>query len=178
MRDEVDRRRLVGFLEALGATFRGRARLYLSGGEGMVWRGLRGTTRDVDIAYEVEPEHTEDWIRAIRRLKERLCINVEEADPSHFVPLPEGSAGRAEFIGRYGGVDVYLYDPYSIAFANLSRGHARDISDIRVLLSAAVLGAARLKELVEATLTDAGDRSPRLDPERIRRNLIRVLATA
>jgi len=175
MRDDVDRARLVDFLEALGNTFRGRGRLYLSGGESMVWRGLRSATRDVDIAYDIEPARSEEWVRAIRLLKERLSINVEEADPSHFVPLPPGAEGRAEFIGRYGGIDVYLYDPYSIALSKLSRGHARDLTDIRALLAADVLDAERLEELTEATIADAGDRSLRFDPERVRRHLRRVL---
>jgi hypothetical protein len=176
MREEVDRARLDAFLSALGSSFRRRARLYLSGGESMVWRGLRGTTRDVDIAYDVDPAHIDEWVRAIRELKDRLRINVEEADPGHFVPLPPGAASRAEFIGRYGAIDVFLFDPYSIALSKLSRGHARDFADVRALLDSAVLAPQRLAELTESALTTAGDRSLRFDPERVRRHLARALA--
>ena len=175
MRDDVDRTRIETFLRALGSTFRHPGRLYLAGGESMVWRGLRGATRDVDIAYDVAPAHVEEWVRAIRDLKERLCINVEEADPSHFVPLPPGAASRAEFVGRFGAVDVFLYDPYSIALGKLARGRARDLADVRALLDAGVLVATRLETLTGAALTRGGDRSLRFDPERVRRHLRRVL---
>jgi hypothetical protein len=175
MRDEVDRERLEAFLRALGSAFRRPGRLYLSGGESMVWRGLRNATRDVDIAYDVDPAHEQEWVRAIRQLKERLRINVEEADPAHFVPLPPGAEGRAEHVGRYGEIDVYLYDAYSVALSKLARGHARDLSDVRALLDVDVLDGARLEELTEAAIASGGDRSLRFDPRRVRRHLRRVL---
>jgi hypothetical protein len=178
MREDVDRERLRAFLDALGRTFRRPARLFLAGGESLVWRGLRGATRDVDVSYEVDPSHLDEWIRALRELKERLRVNVEEAGPADFVPLPPGAADRAEFAGRFGEVDVYLFDPYSIALSKLSRGHARDLADVRALLAADVIDGPRLRDLVEGAIASGGARSLRFDPERVRRNLGAVCASA
>jgi len=176
MREDVDRERLRRFLEDLGRTFRRPARLYLSGGEGFVWRGLRATTRDIDVAYEVDPADHAEWVRALVALKESLRVNVEEAQPSDFVPLPPGSEGRAEFVGRFGSVDVFLTDPYAVAIAKLDRGSARDLADVRALLAAGVVEAGRAAELLEQAI--AADPRPRVrfDPARVRRNLAAVTA--
>jgi hypothetical protein len=171
MREDVDRGRIVAFLDALGRAFRHPVRLYLTGGESMVWRGLRAATRDVDIAYEVEPAHHDAWIRAIRELKESEHVNVEEASPADFVPLPPGAADRAEFVGRHGSIDVYLFDPYTLALSKLARGHERDLADVRALIVAAVIDVRRLGELTEAAIASGGARSLRFDPARVRRNL-------
>jgi len=65
-REPVTRERLRAFLAALGHTFHHPARLYLSGGEGLVWRGLREVTRDVDVAFEVDPKFHGEWIRVLQ----------------------------------------------------------------------------------------------------------------
>lgn len=178
MREDVDRRRLELFLEELGRAFPRHARLYLSGGEGLVWRGLRTSTRDIDVAYEVDPAHHSDWTRAIVLLKERLNVNVEEAHPGDFVPLPPAAASRAESIGRFGSVEVYLTDAYSVALSKLDRGSARDLADVRALLEARVIDPARLEELTEAAI--AADTRPRVrfDPARVRRNRAAVTRDA
>lgn len=174
MRDPVDRQRLESFLAALGARFAHPARLFLAGGESMVWRGLRGTTRDVDIAYEVEPAFHDAWVRAIRELKDALSVNVEESSPGDFVPLPPGAADRAEFVGRHGAIDVFLFDPYSVSLSKLARGHERDLGDVRALLAAGVIDAGRLRDLCEAAIGSTGARSLRFDPDRVRRNLASI----
>jgi len=177
MREDIDRTRLVQFLEELGRAYRRPARLYLCGGETLVWRGLRETTRDVDVAFNVDAADHHAWIRAIVALKDRLRVNVEEAQPSDFVPVPRGAEARAEFVGRFGAVDVFLCDPYSIAMAKLHRGAARDLADIKSLLDAEVLAPGTLSDLVEDTITT--DPRPRIgfDPARVRRNLGAVLKT-
>ena len=175
MREDVDRPRLVAFLSELGRTFRRPARLYLSGGESLVWRGIRGSTRDVDVTFDVDPAHHAEWISALRGLKDRLRVNVEEAGPADFVPLPPGAGDRADFVQRFGQIDVYLFDAYSIALSKLSRGHERDLADVRALLAAGILDGVRLRELTEAAIASGGERSLRFDPARVRRHLGGVL---
>lgn len=170
-RETVDRPRLEALLRALGDSFRHPARLYLSGGEGLIWRGLRGTTQDVDISYDVAPANHDAWIRALRELKEKLSINIEEAQPAHFIPVPPGAESRAEFIGRYGSVDVFLLDPYSVALSKLERGHGRDMADARAMLSAAVIDPGELRRHFDAILPEYERRSVRADPVRFRANL-------
>jgi hypothetical protein len=175
-RDDADATRVRRFLEALGREFRWPARLYLSGGEGMVLRGLREVTEDLDITYEVDPAVHAEWHVAIRSLKERLNINVEEAGPGDFIPLPPGHESRAEFVGRFGRIDAFLLDPYSVALAKIDRGHQRDLDDIRALLAAGVIRPDELRRLAEAILPEYPKKSLKADPARFRRHLERALA--
>lgn len=175
MREDVDRQRLHRFLEALGREFPSPARLVLCGGESLVLRGLRGTTRDVDIAYDVAPADHGRFVAVLRELKDRLSVNVEEAQPADFIPLPPGSRDRDEFIARHGSVDVYLADPYAIALSKISRGHARDLEDVRAMLGAQLIEPSRLRSHAEAILPAYAAMRVRNDPARFRRMLDEVV---
>ena len=174
-REEVTTDRLRSLLEALGREFRHPARLYLTGGEGLVWRGLRGSTMDVDIAYEVDPRHHDEWYRCLRALKESARVSIEEAGPADFIPLPPGHESRASHIGRFGAVDVYLFDPYAVALAKAERGHARDDLAVRAMLDAGLVTAGELRRLLEVILPAYERGSLRADPARFRANLERIL---
>ncbi|MCK6481035.1 MAG: hypothetical protein HUU06_10720 [Planctomycetaceae bacterium] len=175
-REIVDADRLRGLLEEIGRTFRKPARLFLTGGETMVWRGLRASTMDVHFAFEVEPAHHDAWLQCLRGLKERLSVSLEEAGPGDFIPLPPGWEGRARHAGKFGSVDVYLFDPWSIALARIERGHARDFADVRALIAADVLDPAELRRHFEAILPAYGTMSVKADPRRFRSRLESVLA--
>jgi hypothetical protein len=170
-RDDVTRERLRKLLEELGRRFRHPARLYLSDGEGLVWRGLRGTTRDVDVHYEVSPDHHGAFVTTLRELKEELSISIEEAYPGDFVPLPPGSERRCTFLERFGQVDVFLFDPYAVALSKLSRGHDPDVQDVRALVAGKVIDPAELRRLFEAILPAYAARGVKSDPVRFRRML-------
>ena len=167
-RRDATRERIEELLRAIGARFRHPARLYLAGGDGLVWRGLRGFTRDVDIAYEVDPKHHDAWIRTIRELKDALDVNIEEANPGDFVPLPPGSAERAESVGRFGKVEVFLLDPYAVALSKLARGHDQDMEDVRSLLRERLIAADALRRHFDAIFPAYERRGLRADPARFR----------
>ncbi len=174
-REEVTAERLRSLLESIGKEFRHPARLYLTGGEGLVWRGLRGSTMDVDIAYEVDPRHHDEWLLCLRGLKESERVSIEEAGPADFIPLPPGHESRASHIGRFGSVDVYLFDPYSVALAKIERGHARDFVAVRGMVAAGLVVAPELRRLFEAILPDYERGSLSADLARFRRNLEEAL---
>jgi hypothetical protein len=167
-RRDVSKQRLEELLRALGAAFRHPCRLYLSGGDSLVWRGLRGFTRDVDISFELDPAHDDAWSRTVQDVKERLDVNIEEAQPGHLVPLPPGSENRAEYIGRHGQIDVFLLDPYSVALGKLGRGHVQDIADVRAMLASGVIDATELRRLFEAIQPEYLRKGFRADPARFR----------
>ena len=60
MRPPIDRLRVHYFLVKLGMAFRYPARLYLVGGATLVYEGLREQSLDIDIDYELAPEHGVD----------------------------------------------------------------------------------------------------------------------
>ncbi len=170
-REDVTRERILRLLEAIGREFRHPARLYLSGGEGLVWRGLRASTKDVDISFEIDSAHHDAWYRCLRGLKESLRTSIEEASPADIIPLPPGHEARASHIGRFGSVDVYLLDPYSVALSKVERGFDGDLEDVRALLAAGVLDPGELRRLFEALQPEYGRRSLKADPARFRRML-------
>ncbi|MDE0301356.1 MAG: DUF6036 family nucleotidyltransferase [Candidatus Poribacteria bacterium] len=133
-RDAVNRNRIEGFLNQLGKRFRGAGQVYLVGGTTMVYEGFRTQTLDIDIAFELDPKDHTEFIHVVRELKEEMQINVEEASPRHFIPLPSGYETRCQFLGHYGKIEVFHFDPYSMALSKIERATAEDFSDVLALL--------------------------------------------
>jgi hypothetical protein len=135
-RESVNYQRIERFLTHLGSRFRGSGRVYLVGGTTMVYEGFRDQTLDVDIAFELSSQDHTQFIQIVRELKETLNVNVEEVSPGDFIPLPAGYKGRCRFLGRFGNLDVFHFDPYSMALSKIERASAEDISDVLALLEA------------------------------------------
>ena len=53
----------------------------------------------------------------------------------HLIPLPSGYETRFQFLGRYGKLEVFHFDPYSMALSKIERATAEDFSDVLSLLS-------------------------------------------
>ncbi|MDX1440722.1 MAG: DUF6036 family nucleotidyltransferase, partial [Rubricoccaceae bacterium] len=51
------------------------------------------------------------------------------ASPDHFIPLPAGYNERHQYVGRFGSLDVYHFDFYSVALSKLLRGNEKDYED-------------------------------------------------
>ena len=110
MRQRTDRQGIELFLQRLGRRFSMPGRLFLVGGTTMVFEGFRQQTLDIDITFEVADEHHSAFVVAVRDLKEQLSLNIEEASPAEFIPLPSGHQERSQYIGRYGQLDVFHFD--------------------------------------------------------------------
>lgn len=174
-REPVDQQRIEQFLVELGRRFRHPGKVYLVGGTTMVYQGYRSQTLDIDLAFEVQDEHHAEFIQAIRALKEELNINVEEASPGDFIPLPPGVEARSPFIGRYGQLEVFHFDLYSTALSKIERGTEEDLRDVLALLRHGRIEAARLQELFEIILPEFEVASLRGDPEEFRRKFEAVM---
>ena len=133
MRNNVAKADIEQFLKSLGKTFHKSGRLYLAGGAALVHMGLRpGVTMDIDVAVETGDE--DEMITAIRRIVTQMQINVEFASPGDFIPLPTQWMAQARYVGRYGQIDVFYFDFYSLALSKISRGSDRDLVDVKLLL--------------------------------------------
>src|SRR3990172_200834 len=146
LRQRVDRARIESFLKRLGEQFRRPARIYLVGGTTVVYEAIRQQTVDIDLVLEVSSADHGELIQAIRELKNSLSINVEEASPGDFIPLPAGYGNRHEFAGRFGPLDVLHVDLYSTALSKIERGRVQDIEDVLALLRAGRIEWDKLKE--------------------------------
>lgn len=164
MRPPLDREKLEQFLSSLGRKVRGEGRIYLTGGATALLHGWRPMTIDIDLKADPEPA---GLFEALAVLKEELSVNVELAAPDQFIPPLPGWRDRSLFIGRYGRLDFFHYDPYSQALAKLERGHARDMVDVSAMLVSGLVRPDKLLEWfsrIEADLI----RYPAIDPASFR----------
>lgn len=154
------------FLNALGKTYRKEGRLYLAGGAALVHMGLRsGSTLDIDVVIEAINE--DEMITAIRRLKEQMQINIEFASPADFIPIPSQWAAHAKYIGRYGKIDAFYFDLYSLALSKISRGSDRDLVDVKLLVQQKLITLDELDAAYQEVLPRMGKRPYiNLDPQK------------
>jgi hypothetical protein len=158
------------FLVKLGMEFRRPARLYLVGGTTLVYEGLREQSLDIDISFEVADEHEAEFAQVIRRLKDEMQINVEQASPGDFIPLPSGWKERAKHVGRFGTVDVFHFDLYSTALSKIERGREGDYQDVLALLGSEQIDLHELRAAFENIMPRLERESLKRNPERFRRN--------
>ena len=131
MRQRVGQQEIEHFLVQVGRT-RQPGRLYLTGGVALVHRGIRpGQTLDIGIQITVDPANLTSQIA---QLKQKMNINIEFASPGDFIPLPTQWETRSEFIKRYGQVDMFYFDWYSIALSKMQRANRQDVVDVQLLV--------------------------------------------
>jgi hypothetical protein len=166
MRPNVDKKAIESFLQQLGRTFRKPGRLYLVGGAALVHAGVRpGFTQDIDI--QVGGANEGDLIIAIQRLIQQMQINIEFASPGDFIPLPLQWETHAQYVGRYGQIEVFYFDFYSIALSKIERGTTRDIEDVKLLVQQQRINLDELDATYQEVLAQLGKgRYPKITPER------------
>ncbi len=165
MRPHVDKRQIERFLKNLGRLFRKPGRLYLVGGAALVHAGVRpGSTEDIDL--EIRATDEDEMLDIIRQLKDSMKINVEFASPGDFIPLPSQWEMSAKYIARYGTIDAFYFDFYSIALSKIQRGTTRDINDVKLLLRQKIITLQELDAAYHEVLPRVG-KGPynRLDPK-------------
>jgi hypothetical protein len=167
MRPPVDEQRLRSLAKGLARAASGPARIYLTGGSSAVLEGWRATTIDVDLRFEPE---SDELLREIPLLKERLGINVELASPPDFIPeLPEWRE-RSPLVFREGQISVHHFDFYSQALSKIERGFEQDLTDVQSMLESGLVNTALLRELLTAIEGDLY-RYPAIEPAAFTRKL-------
>lgn len=159
MRQPITLPRLREFMKALGVVARVPGRIYLVGGATAVL--LRWRTATIDIDLKILPE-SDEILRSLPILKERLQMNIELASPDHFIPELPGWQERSQFIQTEGKLSFFHYDFYSQALAKIERGHKTDLVDIHQLIQRGLIEPGRLLELFTA-IEDQLYRYPALD---------------
>ncbi|HEY1349425.1 MAG TPA: DUF6036 family nucleotidyltransferase [Ktedonobacteraceae bacterium] len=153
MRPRVGQQEIEQFLVQLGRT-RQPGRLYLVGGAALVHRGIRpGQTLDIDIQITVDPANL---TAQVAQLKQRLNMNIEFASPADFMPLPAQWETRSQFIKRYGQVDAFYFDWYSIALSKMQRASRQDIVDVQLLVRQGFVTLTELDHLYQDVLGKIG----------------------
>jgi hypothetical protein len=148
MRAVADAGKVRQFMEALGLRCRGPGRIYLTGGGTAVLIGWRATTIDIDLKVSPEPDGA---FEALAAIKDDLDVNIELAAPDEFIPPVPGWIDRSVFIGRYGPVDFFHYDPVGQTLAKIERGHARDLADAHEMVARGYVPLQELETYFERT---------------------------
>jgi hypothetical protein len=122
------------FLEQLGHCYRHAGKLYLVGGSSLLLVSAKESTFDIDIKLDIPPEHMAELITCLRQISREMGIPIEKASPDEFLPLPSGAQERHRYIGRFGNLEVFHYDFYSVALAKLHRGSQKDYVDVKKMI--------------------------------------------
>lgn len=164
IRLKVDKERLHQFVEALAEAATERTQLFLTGGATAVFYGWRESTIDIDI--RLVPE-SDDILRAIPAIKERLHVNVELAAPDDFIPVKEGWEDRSPFAMQAGSVTVRHFDLYAQALSKIERGTPQDIQDVGAMMARKLIDATGLRDYFQ-TVLPLIYRYPALDEQKFR----------
>ncbi len=145
---------IKAFLRRLSDRYPHPATIYLLGGSALCFLG--NPRRTVDIDYTVDPTAVA-LVAEIEALADEMRLELEAVPIEEFVPLPDGSAERHQWIGQFGALQVYVYDPYTIALSKLSRGFEADLQDVLFLLRKQIIALDELARYVETALPQAWD---------------------
>lgn len=154
---------IEAFLRAVGQKITAPSRLVLVGGGALALLGSPRPTIDLDfIGDDLAPS---EFHRQVVQAAKELNVLAEPVPLERFIPLPEGNQERNLHIGRYGNLDVYVADPYSIALSKLDRGFDTDLDDIVFLLRRSLIEWDELERIARASLDFA--REYDLDPTQL-----------
>ena len=173
MRELLTADKLQVFMKALAASVTTPGRIYLVGGATAVLLGWRDSTIDIDL--KIIPE-SDEILRSLPELKERLHLNIELASPGDFIPELPGWQKRSRFIQQEGKLTFYHYDFYAQALAKIERGHEIDSQDVKELIARGLVDPQRLREFF-LMIEDRIYLHPSLDRATFQRAVERIVGT-
>ena len=153
--EPVTEANLRAFLEHLGEQYQGSATLYLLGGSALCLLGSLRVTVDVDYWYDVSSEEEAGFKAAVEILAGEMHLDAEDVSLDEFVPLPIGAYERRQLVGRFGDVEVYIFDLYTIALSKIARGFEADLEDVIFLLQGGLIEFAELEQIFKQVLPQA-----------------------
>ena len=150
----MDNPELKSTLKLLGERVPPASPLLLVGGSALTLLWSPRPTMDID--FMGDDVHPTELHRQLIQLAKELKIHLDPVPLDRFVPLPEGSENRKILIGRFGNLDVYVADPYSIALSKVDRGLKADLDDLVFLVEHNYITLEKLEQIMQSTLPQAG----------------------
>lgn len=151
----------------LGQRVEAPVRLYLLGGSAMLLLGSPRATKDVDYDLDAGVAGAEAVQRVLTDIADELQMDVEFVPLGEFVPLPPGFEDRHRRVGRFGMVELFVFDPYSLALSKIARGFEADLEDVQFLHRNGLVHLDELRALFGAVLPDAWQAD--VDPQEFQR---------
>ncbi len=151
----MDDTQIQSILNVLGQQVPPMSRLYLVGGGALVLLGSPRHTVDIDIVGDdISPSELH---KTILQIAKEQKIFMEPVAIERFIPLPDGHAERAIFIGQFGNLEVFVADPYCIALSKLDRGFDTDFDDLVFLVRRNLVEVQKLEQMTEVALSRASE---------------------
>ncbi len=157
----MEQSEIQAILQKIGERVPAGSQLILVGGSALALLGNARPTIDIDfIGDDVRPNELH---QSILRMAEELGIYADPVPLERFIPLPAGSDERRIHIGKFGNLDIYVADPYSIALSKIDRGADTDYDDLLFLIQNGHVEMEKLEKTLQAALPHA--REFDLDPD-------------
>lgn len=163
----IDAEQILAFLQELGNRSPQTATVYLLGGSALCLLGNPRPTLDIDYVGNDLIKNPLQLL--IEQVAQEMQVEVKPVPIEEFVPIPTAFHTRNIRVGRFGTIDVYILDPYTIALSKLDRGLDTDIEDVLFLLHHDFITLAELESVID----DALERAQGFDiiPDEIRQHL-------
>jgi hypothetical protein len=128
--DSIGETQIKQIFTLLGQNVHRRLEVYVAGSIPTLIAGLTARpTEDIDFVDEV-PEAIRKQRSVLRKIQTDYGLNLGHVQ-AHY--LPTGWENRRQFLGDFGGLRVYLVDPYDIFVSKLSSKKEKHKDDLRVL---------------------------------------------
>jgi hypothetical protein len=141
------------FLAAVGNQCPDPAQLYLLGGSALFLLGSPRPTIDIDYVGDDLQKNNLQLI--MEQIAQEMHLEVEAVPIDRFLPLPDGVTERRISVGQFGSVEVFIYDPYSIALSKIDRGFDTDLEDVVFLIRNGLVSIDRLEIMLHMTFDAA-----------------------
>lgn len=158
---------LEEFFNAVGERCEPSSTLYLLGGGALVL--LNGSRPTMDLDYVGHDLNVNSLQVLMAQIATEMQIELEAVPIDEFVPLPKNAHQRAIFVGHFGELSVYIFDPYTIALSKLDRGFEADLDDIAFLIQEGIVLEAQLEAFMQVAAQQAAQYS--LDAAGMHRHL-------
>lgn len=146
----IDLEAVQDLLQEVGRRHPSPDKLYLVGGSGLL---LIGSSRQtVDIDYVVREDFSTTLHTLLKEVASEKGLPIEPVPIDEFVPVVPNANHRHIFIGTYGQLDVFLFDPYSIALSKLDRGLDTDMTDVHFLIEQGLVQTEMLSQVVDSAI--------------------------
>lgn len=153
--EPVTQQSLTEFLTRLGERYSDQATLYLLGGSALLLLGNLRQTLDIDYTTDLKPQQQQALETIMNELAAQYRLDIEAVPIAEFVPLPPGAETRRHFIGRFGKIEVYVYDLYTIALSKIARGFDTDMDDVVFLVKSNLIDLPELQRHFQTILPRA-----------------------
>jgi len=114
---------------------------------------LLGSPRET-LDYFIDGENPEAE-QGLKRLSTELKLDLESVPLKKFIPLPLGGEARQRLVGKFGQVEVYIFDLYSIALSKIARGFESDLEDVEFMLKENLISWEELETDYRSILPEA-----------------------